>query len=267
MYYKKIITDNSQEWILFIHGLGGSINTWKKQIEQFAGKYNLLLVDLDGHGKSKPTETNITYKPKLAAKQINYILEKEDIKKVNIISLSLGTLVALEFIYNYAEKVKSNILAGCIINLDNKRLALLSFVQHIKSYLPPNVLYNVFAHIVLPKENHKLSRDIFIRESLKLDKQSFCDWIDSVNTSANKIKNYIKTINKNNIPTLFITGKEDYMFLDGIKKLKDDINDFKLNIINHCGHVCSIEKANIFNELAMEFLSKHERHYILLPKS
>ena len=258
MYYETILNDYSNDWVMFIHGLGGSINTWKKQLEDFSKKFNLLLIDLDGHGKSECIESKNTYKPEENIIQINNILIKENIKKVNIVSLSLGTLVALEFALKYPQKVASNILAGCIINLDTKRMALLNFIQKVKKYMPKNVLYNLFAMVMLPKNNHKLSRKIFIRESKKMNKKSFIEWINSIDLSKFKLNDYIESINKNNIPTLFITGNEDYLFLKGIRKLKYRIKDFNLKIINHCGHVCSIEKAENFNNISLNFLEKEE---------
>ncbi|MBQ6258178.1 MAG: alpha/beta hydrolase, partial [Lachnospiraceae bacterium] len=50
LYYEKI-NNNSDKWVLFIHGLGGSIETWKYQLEDFRS-YNIIRVDLMGHGKS-----------------------------------------------------------------------------------------------------------------------------------------------------------------------------------------------------------------------
>ena len=47
-------TDESESpWLVFIHGAGGSIRTWKFQIEAFAPHYRLLLIDLRDHGFSK----------------------------------------------------------------------------------------------------------------------------------------------------------------------------------------------------------------------
>lgn len=261
MYYEKIINKASSEWILFIHGLGGSINTWKKQIEAFKDKFNLIFIDLDGHGKSDDNYSE--YKPKDCTYEINEILEEEHIEKVNLVSLSLGTLVSLDFMKRFPEKVSSSILAGCIINLDKKRQILLSFVQRIKNILPKNFLYSSFAKVLLPKENHKKSREIFVRESIKMRRSSFINWLDSFWKSNNRIDEYIKTINKNNIPTLFIMGDEDYMFLQGIKNLKGRIENFSLKIIKNCGHVCSIEKANIFNDLVLNFI-KNKKYIPLL---
>ena len=173
MYYEKIENKKSKDWILFIHGLGGSINTWKKQLESFKDKFNLLLIDLDGHGNSishkngkrKNNKKNREYKPQNETKEIYNVLQENNIEKVNLVSLSLGTLVALEFMEDYPECVNSSILAGCIINLDKKRKMLLAFVQKIKYWWPKSFLYNIFANVLLPKKNHKKSRKIFILEN------------------------------------------------------------------------------------------------------
>ena len=46
----EILDNNKEEWVVFIHGIGGSTKTWEKQIDAFSEKYNLLLLDLPGHG-------------------------------------------------------------------------------------------------------------------------------------------------------------------------------------------------------------------------
>ena len=51
--YEKIISGINNEWVVFIHGLGGNRNAFKKQIDDYKEKYNLLLIDLHGHGLSK----------------------------------------------------------------------------------------------------------------------------------------------------------------------------------------------------------------------
>ena len=59
IHYTKFISKNrSAEWITFVHGAGGSSTIWYKQIKYFSNKYNLLLLDLRGHGKSKSIPIN-----------------------------------------------------------------------------------------------------------------------------------------------------------------------------------------------------------------
>ncbi|MDA1382773.1 MAG: alpha/beta fold hydrolase, partial [Bacteroidetes bacterium] len=40
-------------WLVFVHGAGGSIKTWKFQIDDLAKDFRLLLIDLRDHGFSK----------------------------------------------------------------------------------------------------------------------------------------------------------------------------------------------------------------------
>jgi pimeloyl-ACP methyl ester carboxylesterase len=43
----------AQEWVTFVHGAGGSSSIWFKQLKAFKQIYNVLLLDLRGHGNSK----------------------------------------------------------------------------------------------------------------------------------------------------------------------------------------------------------------------
>lgn len=266
MNYLKIENNPTKEWILFIHGLGGSINTWKKQIKDFSENYNLLLIDLDGHGQTKPKMSK-EYKPLENARKIYEIMKKENISKVHIVSLSLGTLVALEFVRVYYKHTLSMTIAGCIANLDKKRNCIVYMVEKLKSILPSTFLYKVFANILLPKKNHKLSREIFVRESQKMDNKAFFEWVKSIYDSKKYLDKELNIINKYNIPTLFVMGNEDYIFLSCVKKLKTKVTDFKLKTIEKCGHVCSIEKGEIFNTITKNFLDtiKKEKVYIQIP--
>ena len=45
--------NNSEKWITFIHGAGGSSSIWFNQVRFFKAYFNVLLIDLRGHGKSE----------------------------------------------------------------------------------------------------------------------------------------------------------------------------------------------------------------------
>lgn len=254
LYYEKLINETTDDWILFIHGLGGSLKTWKYQIDQFSPHYNMLLVDLDGHGKSNHLKLFSHYKPTSTAQEIHEILVAEQIHRVKIVSLSLGTLVALEYSRLYPDQVESLVLAGGIINLDRARQVVFKVANFVTKHFPKGFAYNTFAHIIMPTEKHKLSRDIFIREAKKIDGSMFQRWVDCIGKADRKLKDYVNTLTEMKIPTLFVSGKEDYMFLNGIKNICQKVHSFNLQILGNCGHVCSIEKSEQFNKLTLDFL-------------
>ena len=248
----KIYNNNSTEWLLLIHGLGGSINTWKYQINDFEN-YNIIAVDLEGHGDSTfQKHKNLLTR---SASDINDILEKENIHKVHIISMSLGTIVALEFTYLYKEKVKSIIMAGYVLNLHLGFKTLLAFVEGFKYIIPKKFFYPMFANLMMPHKNHKKAREFFIKESLKMKSAAFRMWLSEYFKTQFKLKDYLSIIRDNNLPVFLISGKEDYFFVNCAKRTHKRIKKARVYFIEKCGHVCSIEKYDIFNNLVVKFLN------------
>ena len=248
----KIYDNNSKEWMLLIHGLGGSINTWKYQIEDFSG-YNIIAVDLAGHGDTSFRKTKDLLTS--SASDINDILEKEKIDKVHIISLSLGTLVAMEFAYRYKERVSSIILAGFVLNMNFGYKSLLALVEGLKYIIPKRFFYPMFANIMMPRSNHRKSRNFFIRESLRMRSEAFRMWLTELFKTQFKLKTYIASIKENKLPVFLITGKEDYFFVNSVKRMQDKLSEASMCFIDKCGHVCSIEKHRVFNDLVLRYLN------------
>ena len=216
----KIYNNNSDEWVLLIHGLGGSINTWKYQINDL-WEYNVLAVDLEGHGGSA-----IEKRKRLltrSASEINEILEKENIDKVHVISLSLGTLVAMEFAYLYKDRVKSIVLAGFVLNMNLGYKSLLAFVEGMKYIVPKKFFYPMSANIMMPCKNHKKSRDFFIRESIKMKSVAFRMWLSELFRTQFKLKEYLLSIRENKLPVMFISGREDYFFVNSVKRTQKKV--------------------------------------------
>ena len=46
--------NTADTWVTFVHGAGGSSSVWFKQLRAFKQHFNVLLLDLRGHGESKP---------------------------------------------------------------------------------------------------------------------------------------------------------------------------------------------------------------------
>ena len=56
--YNTYLHKNSDTWVTFVHGAGGSSSIWFKQVREFKKHFNVLLLDLRGHGDSKPSFKN-----------------------------------------------------------------------------------------------------------------------------------------------------------------------------------------------------------------
>ncbi len=257
IHYTKFISQkpNNKEWITFVHGAGGSSTIWFKQIKYFSKKYNLLLLDLRGHGKSKAIPIN-PFKKKYTFNSITAdileVLDKENIKKSHFVGISLGTILIRNFAEKYPTRVKSLIMGGAILKLNLRSKILMILGNATKSILPYMWIYKLLAFIVMPNKNHKESRVLFINEAKKLYQKEFKKWFQLTSELVPLLKFFRQVELK--IPTIYIMGDQDYMFLPSVTKVSGMHKSAKLKVINNCGHVVNVERPDIFNNSMLEFL-------------
>lgn len=257
----ETIYNQKEDWVVFVHGLGGSTKTWKKQIEAFSDNYNLLLLDLPGHGLNAD---NIIKKvdPRRLHKGIKDTLDHLHIKNADFVGLSLGTIVIANFAVAYPEYVKTIILGGSSLKVSGIYSGAVILANKIKHFVPYEFLYKFFAWFMMPKKHHKKSRTIFLREVIKLDKTTMYAWIDYLQLALKpeKILNKLDGLGKK---VLLISGDEDHCFIDDAKSIARKMKNMEISIIEKCGHICSIEKWSSFNNIALEYLQSYREQKAL----
>ena len=247
----------SKQWVTFIHGAGGSSTIWFKQIKAFSRFFNLLLIDLRGHGKSKHHMldlTNSIYTFDAIAADIMEVLDHEKIKSSHFMGISLGTILIRTIAEKSPERVNSMIMGGAILKFNFKSRLLMRFGNATKSILPYMWLYKILAFIIMPKRNHKESRLLFIREAKKLYQKEFIRWFKLTSEVIPLLKVFRQKQIK--VPTLYVMGEQDYMFLPAVRKVVEQHQRSQLQVIPNCGHVVNVEHPQQFNQLCLRFLQR-----------
>lgn len=253
--YTVYRSKENKPWITFIHGAGGSSTIWFKQIKSFSKFFNLLLIDLRGHGKSKHhilDLANSTYTFDAIAEDIIEVLEHEKIAKSHFMGISLGTILIRAIAEKSPERVKSLIMGGAILKLNFSSRLLMRFGNATKSILPYMWLYKMLAFIIMPNRNHKESRLLFIREAKKLYQKEFIRWFKLTSEVIPLLKIFRQEQIK--VPTLYVMGDQDYMFLPSVRSVVNQHKLSQLEIIPDCGHVVNVERPQKFNHLTLDFL-------------
>ncbi|WP_194776581.1 alpha/beta fold hydrolase [Pararhodonellum marinum] len=255
LYYKTYKHPTSEEWVLFIHGAGGSSSIWYKQIKAFRDDFNLLLIDLRGHGKSAASLRNLwkdEYTFEAVTKDIIEVLDHLKLPPVHMMGVSLGTIIARQLAEMEPQKVKSMIMTGAITRLNFTSRLLVFMGNTFKSVIPYMWLYRLFAWIIMPRKHHSESRNLFVREAKRLCQKEFIRWF-KLTKQVNPLLRYFKESDLG-IPTLYIMGEEDIMFLEPVKKMVKEHRNAFLKIVENCGHVVNVEQPEIFNQFSLEFL-------------
>ena len=154
------------------------------------------------------------------------------------------------------EMVESMIMGGAILKLNTRSKFLMGFGNIFKSIVPYIFLYKLFAFIIMPKKNHKESRLLFVKEAKKLYQKEFLRWYKL----TAQLKPLLRIFRMKNIdiPTLYVMGEQDHLFLPPIRKIIADHESAQLYVIKNCGHVVNVEQPIEFNEKVLTFLKSIE---------
>ncbi|MEM6723266.1 MAG: alpha/beta fold hydrolase [Bacteroidota bacterium] len=255
LYFETHQREENSEWLLLIHGAGGSTRTWKRQIKSLGTHYNLLVVDLPGHGKNKGRDLGEdVYSFEWMAEQLWKIVDSLSIDRIHLVGISLGTILCFQMRILQPNRVLSMVLPGASVRLN----LLLKIIARVSIALAKlfgyRNLYQLSAYIMMPKRNHKQSRDIFIQEAKALTRNEFRKWT-LLYFSINKTLNgYFQATSS--IPHLLVMGSEDHFFLAPAHDYAAVHPNSEIEVIEHCGHVVSIEQAEQFNARCLAFLER-----------
>ena len=257
LHYKTHQVSDDAPWVVFVHGAGGSSSIWFMQIKEFIRHFNILLVDLRGHGKSKQNvaaKDERYYNFEDVTRDIIDVLDELGIAKAHFVGISLGTILIRNLSELAPERVESMIMGGAIIRLNVRAQVLCAVGNLFKRMVPYMWLYSFFAWIIMPKARHKHSRTLFVNEAKKVAQKEFMRWFQ-LTYEINPLLKYFEE-KDTGIPTLYLMGEEDYMFLPAVEYIVTRHTNSYLQVIQNSGHVCNIDQPREFNSRAIHFLQE-----------
>ncbi len=236
------------EWILLIHAAFVNHNMFQTQIDYFQDKYNILTLDIIGHGKSTKARKGDSI-DKMSA-WISEILKKEKIKTIHIVGISLGAVLAQDFAGRYPEAVQSLACFGGydINNFDaamqkengaSQMLMMLKAIFSVKWFAESNK--KISAYTLQAQED-------FYRMNLEFPKKSF-QYLASLNSMIN-----VRKTKPRNYPLLIGCGKHDIpMELSAVEMWKKNEPECSVIIFEGAGHCVNMDTPNQFNAAMEEF--------------
>lgn len=257
--YKTYKRSDNHQWIVMIHGAGGSIEVWYKQITDFARHFNLLLVDLAGHGNSamgkEPSHSLFDFET--AAGQVIEVVNHLNIEKAHFMGLSLGSIIVRVIADLHSERVSSMVLAGAVTELSIPTSLLLRLAEVMKHIVPYRLLKWMFAKIIMPQRRYGESMRLFLHNAQRLSFDNFQRWLKLGTDINDKIRALFRK--RLSIPTLYIMGEDDYLFLEKIESaVRHGGKLAHAAIVPDAGHVCNVDNKRLFNRISIDFLQNIE---------
>ncbi len=253
LHHETHIAHPKAEWLVLIHGAGGSTVTWKRQVPVLGAVYNLLVVDLPGHGRmSERTNSEIEYTFDHIGERIWDVVDHLELQRVHLLGVSLGTVIALSMRDQRPTQVGCLVNGGAIVRLSTRLKVLATASLTLAKVIGYPAFYRLSAMIMMPRKNHEASRRVFVRESRFLSTDEFRKWTAMYRGLNKTLKRLFASAS--DIPHLIVMGAQDHLFLDQAMVYAKAHKEVRLEVIPRCGHVVTIEQAERFNALCMEFL-------------
>ncbi len=252
---KIYFLDNTKEWVIFLHGIGGDSRTFSLQIKTFRPHFNLLLPDLRGHGAS----VNLTppkggkYSLQVIAEDVFRLMEHHGIEKAHFVGGSFGTTLIRIMQEMYPEKFISVIAAGGVLRLNTHIYAIFKLGKSLAPYINNHFLYKIMAYFIMPRKNHARSRQVFLYAAKQIDPKEYVAWLVILSEVKARLDNLF--LLPFTSPVLFIMGQQDHAFLKDCKRFCDMNPKSEIEVISGCGHLTNIERYQDFNKRALKFIS------------
>lgn len=251
--YKTFKSEKGEDWVVFVHGAGGSSAVWFKQIRAFQKEFNVLLVDLRGHGRSTQYHGDGSkYSIDAISSDILVVLDQINIKSAHFVGVSLGTILIRSIIDIAPDRVKSVIYAGAVVGFSAMARILIVAGQALKYMVPFKTLYATFAWIIMPGKKAQEARTVFKREAKRVTPEEFRRWLGLIPEVNRRLRKWMSEVSKPR--SLYLMGGKDYMFLPPARAIVGKTPNSFLQVISGVGHVCNIERPERFNEIAISFL-------------
>ena len=255
LHYRTIGNNPDNSWLVMVHGAGGSIEVWYRQVSDFARHFNLLLVDLAGHGGSVGEAFGNGFNFERAADQVMEVVNHLKIRRGHYMGLSLGTIIVRIIAERNPRCVESMVLAGAVTQLSVRARTLIKAADMFKYIMPYSFLKRIIAKVIIPQGRYSSSRNLFLHNARKVSFDSFLSWIrlgEGLNARiAHLFNEYIA------IPTLYMMGEDDGLFLPQVEQaVRSSGDNTSLVIVPDAGHVCNVDNKSFFNRVSLEFLKR-----------
>ncbi len=240
------------EWVVFLHAAFVDSDMFIKQYEYFKGKYNILAVDILGHGKSSNTRKGDSIER--MSDWINRIFVKHDIPAAHFVGVSLGSVFIQDFANRYEEKVLS---LACFGGYDINDFDIEKQKANSKGQMKM-MLKAIFSIKWFAKANKNISayteraKDEFYALNIKFKKRSFM-YLAKLNSLVNRFPR-----KKRGYPLLIGCGEFDIPAESEIVAEWAAKENCGYVIIRGAGHCCNMDKPSEFNSALEKFWNKSQ---------
>jgi pimeloyl-ACP methyl ester carboxylesterase len=256
IYYRINDFDATRKTIVFIHGLSGNSSAWEPYEQEFMDDYNLLCIDLRGHGRSRKYSKEKDYAIELFINDIEELLDHLKIEKYIVVSHSFGSIISVGLIQRNLDRIKSAIFLAPAFE---SKYAVSTIIKRIMSGMIAFLLRIIPISVkpgkridysrLIPTSDWDIRRIWIDIKNTGLAIYFFC--LHSLYCSIDDV-----SLTQLHLPVLIIHGKKDsYVSLKYSIDASKDIVGSKLVVLPDADHMLIFNYSAEISKIMAEFMA------------
>ena len=262
LYYEET---GSGRTIIFVHEFAGDMRSWEPQMRHFGRSYRCISYNARGYPPSDVPAEHTSYSQARAVDDIKAVLDAAGADDAHVIGLSMGGFATLHFGFRHPNRARSLCVGGCGYGAEPEQSDRFKDEAEATAKILLSGSTDAFAEAY----GHGPTRVQFENK----DPRGFADFkrmlaehsaLGSANTQLGvqrarpSLYTLVDEMKKLKVPTLIITGDEDWPTLMPGILMKRNIASSALAIMPNAGHAINLEDPDVYNRIVSDFLASVE---------
>jgi pimeloyl-ACP methyl ester carboxylesterase len=225
----RYLTAGAGEPVIFLHGLSGSVDWWRRNLSEFAAAFTVYAIDLIHHGNVASGRFSLGE----AAGRLAAWMKATGIRRAHMIGHSMGGQIAAKLAAGHPALIRKLVLVN----------AALLFPETSTKFEPARLLrwLPTFPPTLAP---------LLLRDALRAGPAQL--WGASRDLLASDLRGNFPRIST---PTLIVWGDRDGLLpVELAHELHEQLPGSRLHIVEGTGHNVMWEAPDEFNRVVLDFL-------------
>ena len=232
---------------------------WKNITKELAKHHQIIIFDLRKQGASSVVDGKILFEDLI--EDIKAILDHINIAKAVLVGTSTSTLMCRDFAIKYPERTEQLIMVGpifCPFGSRRRKFLTKSWLNSVRQGGIESLFAHIYPLIYSDRTIETGGTPAFLALKERFIAINSAEQIEKFLESSLGTEDGPEKLKQIKCPTLLFTGESDFINCKtSLNTSADLIEESEIHEIKLCSHVPYFEANDIFEELILNFISKH----------
>ncbi len=248
--------------IVFVHEFAGDYRSWEDQTRYFNRRYKVVTFNARGFPPSEVPQNASQYSQDIAVDDLAGLIRGLKLAPAHVVGLSMGGYATLHLGLRHPELTRSIVVAGCGYGSELDKRAQFQKDANLVAdrFLNEGItdfgpIYTAGPTRMQLKRKDMIGYQRFIDHFMSHSALGCANTMRGVQSARPSVYALEEQMKHCVVPTLILTGDEDYPCLEPALFMKRHIQAAALITFPNAGHLINLEEPAMFNRVVLEFIT------------